>query len=176
MTTAPLRRNGFRLCSGRRPAYPSRVQRIFLLFLLVAWGAGGTAIAAEPAVTKVLPHLLDQAGRHAPSPSLFDRDAYQKWLRAHPDEQSGVRYDVHWRAARTGEFVLRLELLGRVEQGKVNRKTVNAPVTSKHARLQWTEVKFAGEEFKQFGPVVAWRVSLWQGDEMLAKHQSFLWE
>jgi len=136
----------------------------------------GLASAASPAVTKVLPHLLDKDGRNAPSPSLFDRDAYQDWLRKNPEEQSGLRYDIHWRAGEAGEFVLKVELLGRVEQGKVNRKTIETPVTSKQSRLRWTAVTFAGEEFKQFGPVVAWRVSLWKGDQMFAKHQSFLWE
>ena len=32
-----------------------------------------------------------------------------------------------------------------------------------------------GEEFRAGGPVSAWRVSLWNGDELLAEKKSVLW-
>src|SRR5438046_2660532 len=54
--------------------------------------------AATGRVIKVLPHLLDEQGRHALSPSLYDRDAYQARLRQHPEHVSGIRFDVQWKS------------------------------------------------------------------------------
>ncbi len=132
--------------------------------------------AADFEVMKVLPHLLDQDGRHMVSPSLFDRDAYQDWLRSNPEKQSGIRYDIHWRSRKPGEYILKLELLGQVEQGRPNRKTVETKVSSKSSKSRWSALSLIGDSYKTFGAIVAWRVSLWQGDQLLAKHQSFLWE
>lgn len=146
-----------------------------LLLVLVLGFTGLTTGAAEPRVVKVLPHLLDLEGRHSTSPSLFDRDAYQAWLRENPGQQSGLRYDVQWRAA-AGEYTLKVELLGRVVEGRPLRKTVEQQVTASRTRTLWSGIEFAGEEFKEFGRIVAWRVSLWQDDKELARQQSFLWE
>ena len=71
----------------------TRLPLLFLLFLVFA----RLVSAADGKVIKVLPHLLDQAGRHSLSPSLFERDAYQAELRKHPEKVSGLRYDVRWR-------------------------------------------------------------------------------
>lgn len=150
--------------------------RIFIHALIALLLLTGAAQAAEPKIIKVLPHLLDVNGRHTVSPNLFERDTYQAKLKANPDLQSGIRYDVHWRANAAGEFVLKLELLGRVEQGQVNRRTIETPVTGKRTGAKWSALSFLGADFKEFGPIVAWRVSLWQGDTMLARQQSFLWE
>ena len=64
--------------------------RCFLpLVLLACSGLAVQAVAGK--VIKVLPEYLDREGRHALSPSLFDRDAYQAQLRWHAEERSGVR-------------------------------------------------------------------------------------
>lgn len=132
--------------------------------------------AADSDVLKVLPHLLDKNGRHMVAPSLFDRDAYQGWLRDNPAEQSGIRYDIQWRSRKRGELMLKLELLGRVVDGKPNRHTVETKVTSDRSRARWSALSLTGEAYLQFGAIVAWRVSLWDGDQMLDRYQSFLWE
>jgi hypothetical protein len=33
----------------------------------------------------------------------------------------------------------------------------------------------AGDDYKKFGNVVAWRVTLWADDRMLGEQESFLW-
>jgi hypothetical protein len=33
----------------------------------------------------------------------------------------------------------------------------------------------AGEDFKQLGEISAWRVTLWDGAQLLAERKSFLW-
>lgn len=171
-------REGSESASHHRP-HPvsiSAVRRIVCQLLIVLLLAAWPARAADQKVLKVLPHLLDKDGRHTVSPSLFDRDAYQSWLKENPDQQTGIRYDIHWRSAVPGQFILKLELLGRVEKGQIKRRTIEGPVSNQRPRSRWSSLSLTGEEFKQFGPIVAWRVSLWHGDQLLAKHQSFLWE
>ena len=55
------------------------------------------ANAGSVKIFKVLPHYLDKEGRHALSPSLFERDRYQALLKADPEKCSTVRFDVQWR-------------------------------------------------------------------------------
>ncbi len=149
-----------------------------MLILLSLLGSLAAATAAETTgrVIKVLPFFLDQQGREAKSPSLFDRDAYQAYLREHPAEVSTVRYDVQWKAEKNPaeKLKLRLELRGSDAASLPKLKTLEAEVTP-GTFSQWTEIKFDGDEYKKFGSVVAWRVTLWSGDKQLSEEKSFLW-
>src|SRR5690349_20263207 len=71
---------------------------VLIPIALVAYLVCLPASAATGRITKVLPHLLDLEGRHALSPSLYDRDAYQARLRQHREQVSGIRFDVQWKA------------------------------------------------------------------------------
>jgi hypothetical protein len=85
----------------------------FFLVLLAALASGEREVsAAEAKVKKVLMHFLDLKGRNSLHPSLYDRDAYQAFLRKHPREISGVRFDVEWTsdAAHRKGLLLRVEL------------------------------------------------------------------
>lgn len=152
------------------------VIRVLFQALLLMILTSYVASAAEQRIIKVLPHFMDKQGRHAQSPSLFERDAYQKWLRENPNEQSGIRYDIQWQSYISGEYTLKLELLGRVEKGRAQTKTVDIALNVKNSRRHWDSIKFVGADYKKFGQIVAWRVSIWQGGKMLGKQQSFLWE
>ena len=127
-------------------------------------------------VVKVLSLWLDQQGRTAKSPSLFDRDAYQFYLLNHTNEISAVRYDVLWSAAKhTGDkLTVRTELRGVGESGAPRLKNLEAIVTPGNFR-QWTSLTLGGADFQQFGSVVAWRVTLWNGSQLLSEQKSFLW-
>lgn len=132
--------------------------------------------AATGRVVKVLPQLLDAKGRHATSPSLYDRDAYQARLRQHPGEQSGIRYEVQWKAkATTGTVKLRLELRGPAKAGETGTKTIEAEVKPGWGGRRWNRVGLTGEDYKNFGEITAWRVTLWDGDQLLGEQKSFLW-
>ena len=145
---------------------------IFSLCLMAAFASD----AATGRVIKVLPHLLDAQGRHATSPSLYDRDAYQARLRANPAEQSGIRYDVQWKAkATTGTVKLRLELRGPAKDGVTGEKTIETEAKPGWGGRRWSGVVLTGEEFKKFGGITAWRVTLWDGDQLLGEQKSFLW-
>src|SRR5438046_8016404 len=96
-----------------------------LLQLVLAAGFAFNAGAATARIVKVLPHLLDEKGRHTLSPSLYGRDAYQFYLREHPEKCSGVRFDVEWKANEkySGPVKLRIELRG-VARGDLPSKSM----------------------------------------------------
>ena len=152
--------------------------RVLCVFLLTL-GLFFTARADEAAtgrVFKVLPLLLDQKGRAALSPSLFDRDAYQAQLREHTNLVSAIRYDILWSASHTDDakLKLRLELRGVGESNLPKLKTLETEVTAGFFS-KWTPITLAGQDYREFGSVTAWRATLWEGDHMLGEEKSFLW-
>ena len=67
-----------------------------------------------------------------------------------------------------------LELRG-VSTNNLPRQTIlEKEVTPKFFR-SWTSVALAGGDYKIFGEVIAWRATLWSGDQMLSEQKSFLW-
>jgi hypothetical protein len=150
-----------------------------LLIVLVSLGLVTAAHAADAVtgrIVKVLPFFLDQQGRDAMSPSLFDRDAYQAHLREHTNEVSALRFDVLWKAAKSADEKIKIavELRGVGPGGVPKLKTLEAAVVPGTFR-KWTAIPFGGDEYKNFGAVVAWRVTLWNGGQMLNEQKSFLW-
>ena len=153
------------------------------LVLLGSLVIAGESRAADPVATapagkvyKVLPLLLNREGHDAISPSLFDRDAYQHYLRLHTNEVSGIRYDVLWRARGTeGKAVkIKVELQAVGPDGSPRRKTLETVVTPGHYR-HWAELPLKDDEYVSLGHIVAWRATLWSGDQLLGTQQSFLW-
>ena len=142
---------------------------------------GAGRAAAAPAaksgrVVKVLPLFLDLNGHDAKSPSLFDRDAYQAFLRQHTNEISAIRFDVLWKASNAKDVKLRLraELRGVGEHGMPRQTALETEVTPAFFR-SWTALKLEGDELRNFGSLVAWRVTLWNGGQLLGEQKSFLW-
>jgi hypothetical protein len=142
---------------------------------------GAGRAAAAPAaksgrVVKVLPLFLDLNGHDAKSPSLFDRDAYQAYLRQHTNEISAIRFDVLWKASNAKDVKLRLraELRGVGEHGMPRQTALETEVTPAFFR-SWTALKLEGDELRNFGSLVAWRVTLWNGGQLLGEQKSFLW-
>ena len=150
------------------------------LILLLTIGLFATAHAADAVtgrVVKVLPMLLDMQGRTALSPSLFDRDAYQAKLRAHTNEISAIRYDVQWSAKNSGENKLKIQLELRgiaVTNNLPKFKTLTAKAATGFFE-NWTPLTLAGDEYKSFGAVTAWRATLWDGTNLVGEQKSFLW-
>ena len=152
--------------------------RVFSILLLTL-GLVVSAHAADAVtgcVHKVLPFLVDQQGRIALSPSLFDRDAYQAQLRQHTNQVSAIRYDVLWSASHVGDtkLKLRLELRGVDTARQPKLKTMETEVTPGFFR-KWTTFTLSGEEYKTFGGITAWRATLWNGTQMIGEEKSFLW-
>jgi hypothetical protein len=127
-------------------------------------------------IYKVLPHYLDRDGRHVVAPSLFERDAYQAYLRENPESRAGLRFDVNWGAKRAGAsiMVLRLELRGsEAASGEV--VILERKVKPPRLFRNWSSLRLDGEDYRRLGALLAWRATLWRGDEMLAEQKSFLW-
>jgi len=157
--------------------YVPPMRRAFVsLILLLSLVLGVSASAASGKVIKVLPHFLDAKGQHTTSPSLYDRDAYQAMLRKNPDKVSGLRYDVQWKArAAKGPLKLRLELRGIAQSSLPRTKTIETKVDAGHGASRWNGVALLGDDYKAFGQVTAWRVTLWDGETQLGEQKSFLW-
>jgi hypothetical protein len=153
------------------------MRRLILLLLTISsLVLAEAAQAATGKIIKVLPHFLDPKGRNAKSPSLFDRDAYQAWLRENPAQRGGIRYDVHWRTRETtGKIILRVELRGITEGKKPREKMIETEMNASNGRSGWSELALTGDDYKAFGEVTAWRVTLWENDQLLAEQASYLW-
>jgi hypothetical protein len=149
------------------------MRRWVLLGLLLA-AVGPDAQAASAKVIKVLPHLLDEQGRHTLSPSLYERDAYQAHLRQHPERCSGLRFDVRWKATTPSLTPLRLfvEIRGSKDPKPV---VLVRGIERRRWYQRWTPLTLDGDSYRRLGDVVAWRASLWDGDTLLAEQKSFLW-
>ena len=130
--------------------------------------------AATAKVVKVLPHFVDQQGRIALNPSLYERDAYQLHLRTHPEERSGLRFDVQWRSRDASRLRMRIEVRGN--RGRDGTTAVVEEEVKYHGLFTaWSHVSLTGDAYKKFGELSAWRATLWDGDQMIAEQKSFLW-
>ena len=137
-----------------------------------------TTLSAAPAtgrVMKVLPHFLDLKGQHTLSPSLYERDAYQAQLRQHPEQRSALRFDVYWKAKNAEQLKLRVELRGVPKEKQLKQLVLEEPVKFKGWFGTWSALTLRGAEYKDFGEVTSWRVTLWDGPRLLSEQKSFLW-
>ena len=130
---------------------------------------------AKARVIKVLHHLVDAKGRIALAPSLFERDAYQVHLREHPELSAGSRFDIQFKARRqNGRVRLRLEIRGS-KTGLGSARVFETDALPDRWGSTWARIALDKTTSDALGTVVAWRASLWEGGEMIAEQQSFLW-
>jgi len=69
---------------------------------------------------------------------------------------------------------LRAELRGIGAGGLPKQTVLETEVTPKFFR-SWTSLTLGGADYKNFGEVVAWRVTLWNRDTLIGEQKSFLW-
>ena len=110
--------------------------------------------AASAKLIKVLPHFIDREGRHTLSPSLYERDAYQQELRLKPEMRSGLRFDVQWKGSRKVPLVLRIELRGN-RTGTETHSDIHKEVKKRGWLNKWSSVELTGEDYRNFGELVA---------------------
>jgi hypothetical protein len=127
-------------------------------------------------IVKMLPLFLDLKGRDATSPSLYDRDAYQSYLRQHTNEISAIRFDFLWLVENSTavKYKLRIELRGIAADGKPTRTLMEQEIQPPLLR-RWNSLTLGGADYRNFGELVAWRATLWRGDQLLSEQKSFLW-
>jgi hypothetical protein len=153
------------------------MRRPFLFFLLCCVVAVAFPTqAASGRVIKVLPQFLDLNGKHALAPSLYDRDAYQAFLRDNTNQISGVRFDVQWKVSgkKAGRLILRIELRGSAKGNLPARSVLETSVRPGWFN-RWTSLPITGTDYTRFGEVTSWRVTLWEGNTLLDEQKSFLW-
>lgn len=145
----------------------------FLLLLLAALSAD----AATGRVIKVLPQFLDLRGRNSTTPSLYDRDAYQAWLRQNPDQRSGMRFAIQWKTHGPvyGGLKLRVELRGTAKGDLPSSIVLEKDVEPGGWFSHWTSIPLLGQDYEKIGEVTAWRVTLRAGNQLLSEQKSFLW-
>ena len=90
------------------------------------------------------------------------------------DEQREEFY-VRWRPAPTSRSGPGSVSLVKFEYRQIGKPTIVAEQTCVPHRDASTVFKVHGEEFRSGGSVSAWRVSLWDGDQLVAEKKSFLW-
>ena len=146
---------------------------LFALYFIMC----AAASAASGRVIKVLPQFLDLKGRHAISPSLYDRDAYQAYLREHTNDISGMRFAIQWKAsgASAAPLKLRVEIRGITQGQRPPQTVVEQEVKPRGWFSHWASLPLAGDDYKKIGEVTAWRATLWDGDKMISEQKSFLW-
>ncbi len=157
--------------------------RVCFMHLSFAWRSwvvlilASLSVAAAPAkIIKVLPHWLDQEGRHTLSPSLYERDAYQAWLRKKAEECSALRFDIQWKALSSPASAFRLRLELRTSQGDTGERVVLEQAVKRRGWFNtWSSMILAGDDFKKAGAIIAWRATLWDGGRQIAEQKSFLW-
>ncbi|MCD6340126.1 MAG: hypothetical protein J7M29_12205 [Verrucomicrobia bacterium] len=154
------------------------MRKAWLCFLLLALAApAGVEAAASGRILKVLKFYVDAKGRHARSPSLYQRDAYQAWLRQHPEARGGLRICVHWAANREAQkegLRLRAELI-TANSSKAKPIVVERAVRRGFLGRKWDALELLGKPYRKAGRLIAWRVTLWSGKKLLAEERSFLW-
>ncbi|MCX6905707.1 MAG: hypothetical protein NTW03_19945 [Verrucomicrobia bacterium] len=143
---------------------------VALLWLLAA----GAAQAESAKIVKVLPYFLDEKGRHALKPSLYERDAYQALLRKKPNLRSGLRFEVQWKASGLKDISLRVEARGNLK-GQAQAVVLEEPVKKKGLFGHWSSLCLKDEAYKKLGELTAWRATLWSGGHQVAEQKSYLW-
>jgi hypothetical protein len=135
----------------------------------------GESSAAEVRVIKVLTHLVDQHGRIALAPSLYERDAYQLHLRSNPDLVQSMRFDIQFKSPRKdGPVLLRIEARGS-KSGLGNAQVFETEAMPARFFSTWRSIELDKAMHEALGSVVAWRATIWRDGQLLAEQKSFLW-
>lgn len=148
---------------------------VILYSFLLIWSAF-VAEAGEAKIIKVLPHYLDLEGRHSLSPSLYERDAYQDYLRKNRDQRSALRFDLQWKAKAAAGSNLRVRLELRTTKTHLGKPLVlEQPVKRSRWFSTWSALTIQGDAYQKVGDLIAWRATLWDGERQVAELRSYLW-
>ena len=151
------------------------MRRGLFLLLIAGWLLAPNAFSSEARIVKVLVHYLDAQGRQSLSPSLYERDAYQARLRQNPGERKALRLDVQWKGRNPeAQLKVKAELRG-VRGNLIESRALEQTLRPSRWLAAWSSVALEGEAYQLFGELVAWRVTLWDGDQLLGEQKSFLW-
>ena len=148
---------------------------LFLFFCAACLGLSVSAAEGGIRIAKVLPHFLDKKGHLSVSPSLFERDAYQGYLRHNPEEISTLRYDFQWRGGASTADPITVRLETRGSRSDLRHPNVFETPLVRSGWGKWAFIAIPSEEYHKLGAIMAWRLSLWQKGVQIAEQKSFLW-
>jgi len=120
-------------------------------------------------------HYLDEKGRHTLSPSLYERDAYQDFLRKNPEKISALRIDVKWSPPRDPGPILKLRVEIRGEKTNTEPLVLETRVGAGKQLGNWTSLRMDKDTLEKCGSIIAWRARIYHGDGVAGEMKSFLW-
>ena len=72
-------------------------------------------------------------------------------------------------------LTLKVEILGAAHNTNAPTKMLQQDVKPGGWFSHWAYLQLSREDYATLGEVTAWRATLWDGDRMLGKQESFLW-
>ncbi len=143
-------------------------------FLLSSCGS-----KVEPGIDRVVPYYLSEV-RLPDRVSPMVRSEVLKRLHGaiSPSEMRdrlGNYFTVSW-SVENGELPVELVLIYQQAKTASKKHSVVQRVQASGGELQTSEFAIIGPEYQDRGPVIAWKVELRQGGQVLDSEQSFLWE
>ena len=132
--------------------------------------------AGAPRIVKVFPLRIDSKNRTALTPSLFDRDAYQAFLRKNPKQCTGMVFKVQSKvpAGSPTSLTAKLEVRGE-KAGDQTSFTAEKRLERDKFGSTWFQFDVTGEAWGRLKGVSAWRISLFDGEKLVSEQKSFLW-
>ena len=97
------------------------------------------------------------------------------------EEHAAHSFETFWMLVRgDGDQImsddrrLRVEMRGVLEDA-IQVKSLEMPVEKSGWFRTWSWVVLRGADYKSFGELAAWRVTLWDGERQVSEQKSFLW-
>lgn len=129
-------------------------------------------------VLKVNHEFIDSSGYTKEEPGdLINRARYQSMIR-NTDKVRGIRFFIHWKAPNNDGRRLAVKLEARGYDAGSERNSMEV-ITRRIEDVDssgWISVDIDADRYKQFGKLMAWKVSLWSGNELKSSRYSFTWD
>ena len=85
-----------------------------------------------------------------------------------------MQFQIQWKSRTIEPLKLRLEMRG-TKAAETTTVTLETQVRHLAGFNKWTALTVKGDDYARLGDLNSWRVSLWDGDKLLAEQKSFLW-
>lgn len=88
-----------------------------------------------------------------------------------------MHFAIQWQASgkSAASLKLRIEARGTAKGDLPSSTVLEREVKPGGWFSHWIYIPITGEDYKKFGKLTAWRVTLWEGDHLLSEQTSFLW-
>ena len=152
---------------------------ILILVALIFAGCATENPVQKPgyAVIKVNRTLLDQFEYETDVVGDLKGEAvYQYDLRHNAQRQFGARFHIKWKAPRGAPSIrLVLDVRGLNTRNETTLDKFIENYTRMEDWAEWTTISITGDRFKHLGTIMAWRVSIYSGDRVMAELPSADW-